>query len=159
MSANHRRYPRGLGNNFSSLCIEPYKLRIELPGLPPLPNGGHGHWRKDWQTKKKWKEWVILATAGKRPLKPLEVAEMTLTRCSSSEPDQDNLAASFKGIIDGLRYAGIISDDKRSNVRPNFEWRKAKTKQGKIIIEVSDPKPKPNPGPKPVPDGPLPFKV
>lgn len=64
-------------------------------------------------------------------------AELILTRYSSSELDFDNLASSFKYILDGLVQAGVITDDKPSVIgSPTFIWQKCPPKQGKISIKI-----------------------
>lgn len=115
----------------------PYVLRFELDGLPKMPNNGHGHWRADHERKKKWKEKVILLVGYRRPAVPLEKACVKLTRFSSVQPDYDNLVASFKPIIDGLRYAKVLKDDRMTNFRPECEWIKAPQGLGKIRVEVT----------------------
>lgn len=116
-----------------------YYLKFELPGVPRLPNGSHGHWRKKWAETTKWKMWTKLAVGANRPHAPLEQARLVLTRCTSVEPDFDNLAASFKAIIDGLREAGVLVNDRRSNIGdPKFRWQKAARNASKVIVEVEE---------------------
>lgn len=117
--------------------MSPYYLRFELGGLPKLPNGGHCHWRTIHEERKKWKGWVRVMAAGRTPTKPLARAKLKLTRFSSVEPDYDNLAASFKAVIDGLRMAGVILDDRSANIgTPQFSWEKCASRKGKIVVEV-----------------------
>jgi len=116
-----------------------YELYLQLPGLPKTTNGAHGHWRAAASQKKKWrtatKEAAILSGA---PENPLSEARIELVRHSSSRPDYDNLVISFKPVIDGLRDAGVISDDKIANIGvPKYSWKKASPKNGHITISVS----------------------
>ena len=79
-----------------------------------------------------------MARSNGLPPKPLKQASITLTRFSSVEPDYDNLVISFKPIIDGLRDAGVIVDDKFSVIgRPSYEWQKSPRNQGRIRVEVA----------------------
>jgi len=53
-------------------------------------------------------------------------------------PDYDGLVSAFKSVVDGLKEAGVILDDKYENTGPwNCVWRKAKSKQGfvRVIVE------------------------
>lgn len=53
--------------------------------------------------------------------------------------DYDNLVASFKACIDGLKRARIIVDDKVEIIgRPICRWQPAPAKEGRIIIEVEE---------------------
>jgi Holliday junction resolvase RusA-like endonuclease len=116
---------------------KPYTLTITLKGLPKTPNARE-HWTAKARQTKVWKQKVFTACWHKRPPKPLERARITFTRVSSVEPDFDNLAASFKAVLDGLRQAQVIVDDKRANVgRPEYLWRKCKPKDGHVIVEVT----------------------
>jgi Holliday junction resolvase RusA-like endonuclease len=114
-----------------------YVLQFELPGLPRTTNGSHGHWRTKAASVKKWKQAVFTKAWPRRPTEPLACAIITFTRCSSVEPDFDNLVISFKACMDGLRQAKIIVDDKKKNVgRPEYLWEYAPKGQGKIKIKI-----------------------
>lgn len=116
-----------------------YQLTFEIPGLPPIMPNERMHWRKRSRIMKQWKFWTMLSAAGKKPPSPLKRAIIVLVRHSSVEPDPDNLVASFKPILDGLRTAGIIHDDKRVNIgAPSFLWKKAPSKEGKVTVEVKE---------------------
>ncbi len=114
-----------------------FALKFELPGLPRTTNGSHGHWRVKAAHSKTWKQKVFTACWHLRPLWPLKAARIVLTRVSSVEPDYDNLVISFKPVIDGLRQAGVIADDKMSVIgAPTYAWRKCKPGLGHVVIEV-----------------------
>jgi hypothetical protein len=114
-----------------------YVLEFELKGLPRTTNGSHGHWRAKHARNKALKARVFASCWHLRPDSPLTLARITLTRISSVEPDFDNLVISFKPVVDGLRQAGIIIDDKRKNVgRPEYLWEKCKPGGGHIKIKV-----------------------
>ncbi len=75
---------------------------------------------------------------GRKPVKPLPRSLLRLVRYSSVEPDPDNLAASFKAVIDGLRIAGVIENDRSANVQISFSWKLAPASMGKISVEVEE---------------------
>jgi len=113
-----------------------YKLEFTLAGLPPTSNGAHGSWKAAWQRRKKWRDAVRLRCFLQRPDKPLPLAKITFIRCSSREPDYDNLVTSFKPVCDGLKDAGIIEDDSPKHVERVYLWEKANTKYSRIRVIV-----------------------
>lgn len=116
-----------------------YELSFVINGTPDLPNRCRkGSWKATWSHAKKWKAWVGVRCLGKKPAEPLQQAALHLTRYSSVEPDPDNLAASFKPVIDGLREAGIIENDRSANVALKFSWRKVPPNMGMIRVEVRE---------------------
>jgi Holliday junction resolvase RusA-like endonuclease len=51
--------------------------------------------------------------------------------------DEDNIAGSFKPLIDGLKDAGIISDDKKECVvHREYRWAKAPQGEGRVQISI-----------------------
>lgn len=114
-----------------------YTLEFTLSGLPRTTNGSHGHWRARQVRSKALKARVFASCWHLRPKTPLTQARITLTRLSSVEPDYDNLVISFKVVLDGLRQAGIIVDDRRKNIgRPEYLWEKCKPGEGHIKVKV-----------------------
>ncbi len=114
-----------------------YKLDFEISGLPPTTNGSHGHWAIAAAQRRQWRAASASISRTRRPDKPLERVSMTLTRFSGSKPDRDNLAISFKPIIDGLRDGGIIVDDTDEIiVNLKYQWEKIGPRKGKVRIEV-----------------------
>ena len=114
-----------------------YHLRLELDGLPAMGMNARRHWHVVNKENSAWYARVRIATRLKRPPEPLRLARVELTRCSSMEPDFDNLVASFKPILDGLKRAGVIRDDKMSCIgQPDYHWRKAAPTEGRIAVEV-----------------------
>ena len=115
-----------------------FELTVMIPGLPKLPNTLRmAHWRTRATHTKEWKMYVHYCTYGRRPEKPLEKAKLTFTRCSTTEPDFDNLAMSFKPVMDGLVECGILVDDNPKIVgRPGYFWEKAKRNHGHIRIKI-----------------------
>lgn len=64
-------------------------------------------------------------------------AKLICTRFSSSKPDRDNLAISFKSCVDGLVDARILVDDSDEIiVECSYLHEKVPNKQGKIRIEI-----------------------
>ncbi|MEY5061664.1 MAG: hypothetical protein RIS45_1585 [Planctomycetota bacterium] len=117
-------------------------LDLVIHGLPSCNSAAAVHWRKRHAERQAWKSHVtgaVLAKLGRFPSKPLERARVTLTRCSSQEPDADNLASSFKFVLDGLKLAGVIEDDKPSCIgTPEFRWEKTGPKVGCVRIRVEE---------------------
>jgi Holliday junction resolvase RusA-like endonuclease len=116
-----------------------YRLDFELPGLPPTTNGSHGTWWAASTKRKMWRRAASQVSWIRRPKEPLESVALVLTRFSSSRPDRDNLAISFKPVVDGLKDGGIISDDTDEViVRCDYKWVKESPKKGRIRIEVTE---------------------
>lgn len=117
---------------------QPYTLTLVLDGLPKVIANARMHWRVKHNEMQAWKSKVFYAIQpNARPKKPLAKAKITLTRHSSTCPDYDNLASSWKGAIDGLVMAGIIIDDNMNVIgMPDFRWEKAKPKEGHVTIKV-----------------------
>lgn len=119
----------------------PYAIVLAIAGLPRSPNAIRGHWASNAKRIKAWRAAVVRAVElnGGPPAKPLERAAITFTRHSSVEPDHDNSVAACKPLLDGLRDAGVIIDDKKRNVgAPEYLWAKAPPKRGRVVIEVRE---------------------
>lgn len=119
-----------------------YRLEFELTGLPRMTNCSgrkSTHWRVLKKESDMWKALVVFTCRTSRPAVPLKTAKLTLTRCSSSSPDSDGLVSGFKHVIDGLVRAGILEDDKYSNISfPTYLWRKAPAGKGMIRVLVEE---------------------
>lgn len=116
-----------------------YRFEFELDGLPPTTNGSHGSWQKAAANKRLWRTRTKLRTFMERPKEPLTKCRITATRFSSVEPDDDNLAISFKSVIDGLKDAGVIQDDKTSVViERKYLWEISSPRKGKIRVLVEE---------------------
>lgn len=114
-----------------------YSVEVEIRGLPIVLANSRLHWARKAKEIGKWKAAVKNALMGMTPSEPLTKAKITLTRCSSIEPDFDNLAGSFKGVLDGLKEAGVILDDRQSVIGcPEFKWEKTSPRAGRIRIKV-----------------------
>jgi Holliday junction resolvase RusA-like endonuclease len=122
-------------------------IDFTIPALPKTPNsiGKASIWHSV-NERKKWRGLVkghFLFFYSRDALTkgiqlPFKRALLILTRCSSREPDVDNLYASFKYVIDGLKYNGIILDDKPSVIDLRCKWEKVKNKESRIKIHVEE---------------------
>jgi hypothetical protein len=120
-------------------CIV-YRLEIEIPGLPKIEsNGAHGNYFAKNGNRTKWRQAVYARAWPLRPPTPLTLAKLTCIRCSSTDSDYDNLAGSFKSLVDGLKAAGIIVDD-GPNVLPHryrvYDHEYAPRGKGKVRMIV-----------------------
>lgn len=114
-------------------------MNLEIPGLPPM-NTADGLSR--WTRRKLRQRWVrevqvAVLASGQKPAEPWKRARVTITRCSSSEPDSDNLYAGAKFLLDGLKAARVIEDDKPSVIgMPACVWEHAPRGAGRVRINV-----------------------
>lgn len=117
-----------------------YKLEFEIKGLPKMSNALlRGHWRSKIAYTQRWKYHVRIACLGEEPKAPLARAKLTLTRCSTVEPDFDGLVSGFKPIVDGLVEAKILANDKSGNIgQPVYLWELAKRGKGCVRIKVEE---------------------
>ena len=116
-----------------------FKFAFELEGLPPMNTADGMHWRKRNKLKIDWEARVYYAVIHDRPENPLPKARVSVTRCSTREPDFENLAQGGKFLLDGLVKAGVIADDKPSVIgQPEYLWIKAKPKHGSVRITVEE---------------------
>jgi len=129
--AMNRHAPRSCKKN-------PYRIRIELDGLPSLNTAANRHWRVLQREKKEWQARVAAALVGKIPPRPLTSAVVRLTRFSSVEPDADNLLHSFKRVLDQVVRSGVLEDDSPAVIgSPIYGWEKVPPKKGYIVVEVT----------------------
>lgn len=122
---------------------DPYRLVLELPGLPRMtnPSGAKStHWRVVKAERDQWKGIVhSIAKAAGLPRAPCKTARLHLTRYSSVSPDPDGLVSGFKAIVDGLVEAGVLANDRFENIgMPTYDWQKVKPKQGRIRVVVEE---------------------
>jgi Holliday junction resolvase RusA-like endonuclease len=124
-----------------SIAVGIEMLEFEMDGLPPMNTANGWHWRRRKKAKDEWINKVYYAARNAIPVEfrqePLSRAKVTLIRCSTREPDFDNLVQGGKFIMDGLVKAGVILDDKPSVIgQPVYLWQKASPKQGKVRVRV-----------------------
>jgi len=125
--------------NKRNLRVMAYLLDITIECLPKTPNsiGKASIWQSHGE-RHKWRKEIAFHTLGKVPDFPIKLSNLYLTRCSSRQPDIDNLYSSFKFVIDALKYNKIIEDDKPSNFSEfKCSWQKAK--KGSIRIRLEAP--------------------
>ncbi|MCR9093442.1 MAG: hypothetical protein NXI30_04440 [bacterium] len=116
---------------------EPYRLEIDLPGLPPINSADALHWSTRGKKRKLWKRLVWAQVVGKKPPAPLSRARVTITRCSSVEPDPANLGEGAKFVLDGLVECGVLADDNRETIgMPELLWEPAPAKKGHVRVVV-----------------------
>lgn len=127
-------------SDFSDLLerAKKYSLKFELLGVPESLNKTlRMHWGKRHAQTKYWHDMVYFETRGKRPVKPLEKARISIVRHSPRSLDFDGVVGSCKIVIDGLVRAGIIRDDNWSCVGA---WcvDQVKSKEQKLVVEVNE---------------------
>lgn len=110
---------------------------LEIDELPKTVNSmGKGSIWASHAERHRWRRIIAHHSKLIQPPKPLLKATLRLTRCTSNEPDLDNLYASFKYVIDALVTHGVLVDDKPSKVSLHCAWEKAPRLNGKIRIEL-----------------------
>lgn len=117
-----------------------YSLEIEISIAPTDSNKilGRNKFAKH-SIFKKVKNEVIKATLGKRPANPLTSFQITATRHSSRFLDYDNLIASLKPAIDGLKLSKVILDDNYNLLnRANYFPEQVKSTEKKIVLRVEE---------------------
>ncbi len=114
-------------------------VEFKIMGLPKSSNTLlRRHWALVSKEKKMWHHFVLV-NCMTYEAEPMTKARLTLTRYSSVEMDADNLAASFKFVVDGLVKAGVILDDKPSVIgQPQYFWKKTTPKNGHITVRVEE---------------------
>ena len=119
---------------------EPFQCSLKISGLPRLQSGVV-HWRVRAKERKTWRDkvaWAIREAGVKPPSVALSRAHLSFTRHSTQEPDHDNLAASFKPVLDGL-IGLIIADDSPAVIgTPMYRWGSAPPRGGYVTIEVRE---------------------
>ena len=118
-----------------------YSLDFTIEALPDTQvAAGKGHWRSRQAETKRWHKRVAqMVLASGRPVQPLSQARVRFERHSTTEPDFDNLVASFKSVRDGLVEARVLEDDKPAILRfSEYQWHKAKRGEGRIRVVVHE---------------------
>ncbi len=118
----------------------PYVLEFVITALPKMTNRRcSSHWRYKKMEADMWKVLVVGLVAARKPKVPLKQARLTLTRMSSVTPDPDGLVSGFKHVLDSLILAGIIENDRFTNIgMPNYQWAHAKPRAGGIQVRVEE---------------------
>ncbi len=114
-------------------------VRLILDELPPGLNGSDGLIREHWALAAKRKrryQLKIMSQSRHRFQGPVNIAYI---RYASRLMDWDNCAASAKHVLDGIKDAGIITDDNPSIVVRFFPvQRKCKQKESHVEIIICD---------------------
>ena len=131
--------------------------RLTIPFLVPMLNGPNGlqraHWAKIRLLRKKIYTALLTSHLDEYAIFPRSIspAKVTITRFSNRQPDDDNLVAGAKLILDEMkeRYEvatrgrtkinlahGWIVDDSPDLCSLTCRWEKAKRGQGKVVVEV-----------------------
>ena len=125
--------------------VGPVKLRIEE--LPKLQPDQQSHWSVRHRYRKRWRKKVadaiyLLDDWRSHVHRPVPYpyttkARITATRHSSSVPDADNLAISFKTCIDSVvEVLPWIVSDSPQHCEVTYRHEYAPPKKGYITIEV-----------------------
>jgi hypothetical protein len=115
-----------------------YSLELELAIESTDSNKILGRdWRAKHQIFERVKKEIFLKTRGKTPANPLENFTVSVIRQSVKTLDFDNLIASLKPYIDGLKLSGIIQDDSWKYIR-NIPVDQEISKDKKLLIRVSE---------------------
>ncbi len=114
-----------------------YNRLFTFDFLPKLQTG-LGHWKGSWGERKRIRRRVaeMLMIKRARPPEPLDFAVVACVRCSTTEPDVDNLAISFKGVVDSFVKEGVLQDDSPRHARLVYSWEKAQRGHGGIMVHI-----------------------
>lgn len=118
-----------------AVVLEPRVWEYRVPVLPELPNrkGQGHHWSREARYRKSW-HWLVRCAVGNvRPAAPLAHARVVLTRHSRRAPDPDNLAASWKPVLDGLVRARVLLDDSPAHVELASRWERWEMPEGRPV--------------------------
>jgi len=130
--------------------VEGRVWEIEISGQPQLQRGRFGHWGnrmrhdRDWQERVAW----MLRGKGLRGALLLEHVSIVCMRFGSGkEPDRDNLAISFKPLLDALkpmsasnRYGvGLIRDDSPDVIAyQTYAWQKVTRHAESVTLRIAE---------------------
>ena len=74
-----------------------------------------------------------LAVDAGLPPRPLERIRFETCRFSALEPDEDNLRASYKHVLDALVRIGVVVDDSTRHVElPTPRWQRIPSGRGRL---------------------------
>lgn len=135
-----------------------YRIEFEIEYLPKTPNTLLGrHWRGKANHALVWKRLVEqqVILKGGFPPAPIKKAKVTMTRFSSTQPDEDGLYGSFKPVLDALtNYPAkkpskkypfgmpaqprVLVDDSPAHIELQCLWGKAKRRFGKVHVLIEE---------------------
>ena len=123
----------------------PYRLELELPGLPRGNTSALRRHRYVQARAARRLQELVVALVGRRvPPKPLRNARVTMIRRSSVEPDHEGLVVPFKAALDALCAVGrgprarVIEDDRPSQCERVYRWERAPRGAGSLVIVVEE---------------------
>jgi len=125
----------------SLVAAEKY-LHLKIPYLPPL-NTAHTrrHWAVAHKERHRIDDLVLAALPrGARSMR-LQRARIRLVRHSSVEPDFENMALGFKGLIDSLVSLGVLVDDGPRVLEREYAWEYAPRGKGQVSVSVAEVEP------------------
>ena len=114
-------------------------MRLIFDELPNLQSDVMQKWKRG-KYRQLWADLVEIAVrdSGDRPKEPWSMAGVVCIRYSTRAPDRDNLAISFKPLLDGLIKAGVIEDDAPRNLPiQSYRWEKAPRKASRVEVFVA----------------------
>lgn len=111
---------------------------LEIPRVPPSPNNLVGHWRFRHRNTQLWRNEVYYAVvqSSERPSAPYPKATVSIDRRSIGILDEDNLVASMKPVIDGLRHAGVLLDDSPAHMKLSVTQTQSRKLPPRTRIEI-----------------------
>lgn len=117
------------------------RIEWRLEGLPAITSNARLRVRERIRETKRWRRdaaWVTRARSGVLNRGwPAAGARYVLTRHSTREPDPENLAVSFKAIVDGITDALSLPDDSRRYVDRVYRWEKAPPRKGSVTAVIT----------------------
>ncbi len=116
-----------------------YELSIDLEGVPPLNSADNRGWRIKKKQKDYWFQLIRAAIGINTPSDPLRAARVTVTRCTSTACDGDNLHHSAKYVLDALMGCRVILDDGPKFIgMVDCRWEKTKRGQPRTRVLVQE---------------------
>lgn len=116
-----------------------YERVFTFDVLPKLQTG-QGHWSTSAGERKRWRRRVaeMLNIKRARPPSALELAHVIFLRASAVEPDDDNLAISFKGVRDAFVQERVLVGDDPKHLIAEYRWLPATRGHGHIVVAIQE---------------------
>ena len=122
--------------------------KTPFPGANELEDAARAHWSVAHKLRKKWKDWFIIhmVPLPKRKLKRvwLKITYLEVNMEGQYARDPDNIAAIKKILLDSLKDAEVIPDDKHEQIAgwtesfkldPNGGIRLRLVDMDKVVVE------------------------
>ena len=116
-----------------------WSVDLRIDWLPKINTSAtRRHWSYHHRENQKWNTLLKaeLERAGLPDNAPLEKAKIVCYRCSSREPDFENLVMGFKGAIDQLVHLGVLVDDNPRVLEREYRWEKSQ--KGHVRFTISE---------------------